>query len=360
MSWQTRQNVTAIRKMSQQASSSSSLLNACIPFPYLVSIPNVYYWKKAFNHIVGTLYISFDFIYFDGKQSTINPMIKIPTKKWSFSSLNNNSTTPPPPSPSENSSSEGTPSTNNNNNCTSSNTTESNDFSCIVLYEHLNSVNRENYLLKPCLCMKTNLNEGEKHYFYGLESITNTISIIEHASFLSLTSQLSTKLIAIKQERPEVKSHSLNTNSSKRKKSDSSTPSPLYNRSVRDQIEYEKDQMIKLAKKTKEINQDTLYELNYQHNELKDTKENYLEPIKAYNSLGSRLLTGMSWGGFVKNLWSYSKWKKIEKETLIFRDDSNKQRSLDFNSHTFDILLKDSEEKHCRYYSDLENLINIS
>lgn len=176
-----------------------------------------------------------------------------------------------------------------------------------------------------------------------MESIANTISIIEHASYLSLTSQLACKLIAIKQDRPEVKSHT----QSKRKEK---LKTPIIGEmSVKDRIEHEKDQMIRLAKKTKEVNIDTLNELNYQTKELKETKENYLEPIKAYNSLGSRLLTGMSWGGFAKNLWSYSKWKKIEKEALIFRDDIQRERSLDFNSLSFEVLVRNSDEKHCKF-----------
>lgn len=135
--------------MSQQPT-----IRETIPFPYLLAIPNVYYWKKAFNHIVGTLYIAFDFLYFEGREATINPMIKVSSS--SGSSLKNWSTSIIGSSNSE----ESTTATEDNSKVLSDK-----DLSIVVLYEHVGSIVRENYLLKPCLCIKTNREEAEKVKF---------------------------------------------------------------------------------------------------------------------------------------------------------------------------------------------------
>ncbi|KAG2378131.1 hypothetical protein C9374_008753 [Naegleria lovaniensis] len=306
----------SVRESTHPSSSSlatTSTLPKTIPFPYLICFENTYYWRAAFNHIIGKLYISFDFLYFEGHESTM--LIH------------------------------GKPLANASSPVNIVKTEKNRPVSVVVLFENIHSVERENYLLNPCLCVKTNLNHGEKHYFYKLESITNCISIIEHASQMSLSCQLRNKLIALKEERPEVKSHSKPTKQKPTKKKQTSTSDEEL--STRDKIEREKDEMILLAKRTKSINQDSLQLLSSQQNDLKETKEKYLEPMNTYNALGSRLLTGMSWGGFFKNLWSYSNWKKIEKQALVFQQETpEKQRSLDFDAHAFEILIRKGDEKH--------------
>ncbi|KAF0976480.1 hypothetical protein FDP41_004379 [Naegleria fowleri] len=293
---------------SNVSSSSSTALPKIIPFPYLICFENTYYWKAAFNHIIGKL------------ESSAGSLTQSSSSTDASSlAVNNVKTT-------ENS--------------------KNRSISIVVLFENINSVERENYLLNPCLCVKTNLNNGEKHYFYKLESITNCISIIEHASQMSLSCQLRNKLITLKEERPEVRPHSKPTKQKPSKKKPTSTTDE--DLSTRDKIEREKDEMILLAKHTKSINQDSLQQLTSQQNDLKETKEKYLEPMNTYNALGSRLLTGMSWGGFFKNLWSYSNWKKIEKQALSFQsgETSEKQRSLDFDAHAFEILIRKGDTKH--------------
>jgi len=148
--------------------------------------------------------------------------------------------------------------------------------------------------------------------------------------------------MSLRQERPEVKSH----RSSKGAKTKNTSK-----KDVQDLIEKEKDEMLSLAKHTKALNEQTLHELDFQKNELKSTKENYLEPMKTYNALGNRLLNGMAWGGFFKNLWSYSKWRKMEKESGIITDPiMEKKRNLNFHDNSFDILCKSSDGRHCKFF----------
>jgi len=141
---------------SQQQLPSSNHLD--LPFPYLFHVPKIYYWKQTFSQIVGTLFVSFDFIYFRGEKATLVPTQ--PVAGYTPSSVVLNSANkvlsvfkpqqekkvlewPVFASEPVNVDGRFDPS-----------------LSFILSFENVCSVRKETFLLTPCLCLESNSAEG--------------------------------------------------------------------------------------------------------------------------------------------------------------------------------------------------------
>ncbi|KAL9646462.1 hypothetical protein ABK040_006459 [Willaertia magna] len=277
--------------------------DSAVVYPFVLRIQNVVYWKNMLNAIKGSFYVGLDFIYFE---SLIDP-------------------------------------------------SEENSF--LLFYDEIQSLMKNTSYLKPVLLItfKNNNSTIEQqqvtntYHLYGFESITNIMYIMQQIKELSLSNQIKKKITRVLEEREE-KVHVKSLKHKKLKKRNNQ-------QNVVDldfQIEKEKDEMLQLVKQTKELNKDSLQSIVKNNNELKESKEKYLEPIRNYNYLSNKLLTGMSWYGmgWIKNLWNYSDLKKLEKEYLQKKDEEGNiefKKSLYFGENVFEILLKLNGE---RYFSE--------